>query len=187
MKLDVSTIEGFDKMTDAEKVAALMGMEVPDKVDMSLFVSKDIADKYATEAAELKKQMRTKMSEDEIKKAEEEARYKEIEEKYAELLKKETISTYTAKYLAMGYEQKLAADTAKALAEGNFEKVFANGEKAKAEMEKSIKADILRGTPKPGSFGGADGVTKSDIMKIKDSVERQKAIAENIELFGKEV
>ena len=169
MKLDVSTIEGFDKMTDAEKVAALMGMEVPDKVDMSLFVSKDIADKYATEAAELKKQMRTKMSEDEIKKAEEEARYKEIEEKYAELLKKETISTYTA------------------LAEGNFEKVFANGEKAKAEMEKSIKADILRGTPKPGSFGGADGVTKSDIMKIKDSVERQKAIAENIELFGKEV
>lgn len=36
----------------------------------------------------------------------------------------------------------------------------------------------------PGSGSGAGKMTKADIMKIKDTSERQKAIAENPELFG---
>lgn len=36
----------------------------------------------------------------------------------------------------------------------------------------------------PGSDSGAGKMTKADIMKIKDTSERQKAIAENPELFG---
>lgn len=36
----------------------------------------------------------------------------------------------------------------------------------------------------PGSDPGAGKMTKADIMKIKDTSERQKAIAENPELFG---
>lgn len=36
----------------------------------------------------------------------------------------------------------------------------------------------------PGSNSGAGKMTKADIMKIKDTSERQKAIAENPELFG---
>lgn len=36
----------------------------------------------------------------------------------------------------------------------------------------------------PGSDSGAGKMTKADIMKIKDTSERQKAITENPELFG---
>ena len=36
----------------------------------------------------------------------------------------------------------------------------------------------------PGGTGGGTGRTKEEIMKIEDTAERQKAIAENHELFG---
>ena len=62
--IDTSSIDGFDTMTPEEKVAALLEMDVPERVDMSLFVAKETADKYATEAANLKKQLKSKMSED---------------------------------------------------------------------------------------------------------------------------
>ena len=39
-------------------------------------------------------------------------------------------------------------------------------------------------TPKPPKNDGKGTVTKEDILKIKDTSERQKAIAENHELFG---
>lgn len=62
------------------------------------------------------------------------------------------------------------------------------------ELSKSIKeewADFITKTESkgaetatpPGSTGGKT-MTKDDIMKIKDASERQKAIAENHELFG---
>lgn len=62
------------------------------------------------------------------------------------------------------------------------------------ELTKSIKeewADFITKTESkgaetatpPGSTGGKT-MTKDDIMKIKDASERQKAIAENHELFG---
>lgn len=62
------------------------------------------------------------------------------------------------------------------------------------ELSKSIKeewADFITKTESkgaetatpPGSTGGKT-MTKDDIMKIKDASERQRAIAENHELFG---
>lgn len=38
--------------------------------------------------------------------------------------------------------------------------------------------------PAPTIKGGGGGMSKADILKIKDASERQKAIAENHELFG---
>lgn len=40
--------------------------------------------------------------------------------------------------------------------------------------------------PSTRSGGGGSGLTKSDILKIKDPVERQNMIAQNLRLFGKE-
>ena len=51
--IDTSTIEGFEGMSAEQKVEALLKAEIPEKVDLSLYVSKDTADKYATEAAEV--------------------------------------------------------------------------------------------------------------------------------------
>ena len=184
MKIDVSSITGFEGMSDAEKVKALMELDVPEKIDLSHYVLKEHADKYASEAAEWKKKFNSKLTDEEAKRAEEEAAKQELENKYNELLKRTTISDYKAKYLAMGYDEKLATETAQALAEGNVEKVFSNGEKFKSEMEKRIRIEILKDTPRPSSTNDGKPTTIEDISKIKDPSERQAAIAKNIELYG---
>ncbi len=60
--IDTSTIEGFDGMTADEKVTALLGLQIPDAVDMTGFVRKDVFDAKASEAANLTKQLRNKTS-----------------------------------------------------------------------------------------------------------------------------
>lgn len=61
--IDTSTIEGFDGMTADEKVTALLGLQIPDPVDLSGYVKKDVFDAKATEAASLAKQLKTKTTE----------------------------------------------------------------------------------------------------------------------------
>lgn len=61
--IDTSTIEGFDGMTADEKVTALLGLQIPDPVDLSGYVKKDVFDAKATEAASLTKQLRAKTTE----------------------------------------------------------------------------------------------------------------------------
>ena len=61
--IDTSTIEGFDGMTADEKVTALLGLQIPDAVDLSGYVAKSVFDTKATEAANLSKQLRAKTTE----------------------------------------------------------------------------------------------------------------------------
>ena len=61
--IDTSIIEGFDDMTADEKVTALLGFQIPDSVDLSGNVKKDVFDAKATEAASLAKQLKTKTTE----------------------------------------------------------------------------------------------------------------------------
>ena len=61
--IDTSTIEGFDSMTADEKVTALLGLQIPDPVDLSGYVKKDVFDAKAAEAASLTRQLRTKTTE----------------------------------------------------------------------------------------------------------------------------
>ena len=58
--IDTSMIEGFDGMTADEKVTALLGLQIPDPVDLSGYVKKDVFDAKATEASSLAKQLKTK-------------------------------------------------------------------------------------------------------------------------------
>ena len=50
-------------MTADEKVTALLGFQIPDPVDLSGYVKKDVFDAKATEAASLAKQLKTKTTE----------------------------------------------------------------------------------------------------------------------------
>lgn len=61
--IDTSTIEGFDDMTADEKVTALLGLQIPDVVDLSGYVAKSVFDTKATEAANLSKQLKAKTTE----------------------------------------------------------------------------------------------------------------------------
>ena len=169
--IDVSAIEGFADMTAEQKVDALTKFEIPEAVDMSKFVSKDVFDKKASEAASLSKQLKDKMSEDERSAAEKAENDKKILEELETLRRDKTIANYTTQYLSMGYSKELAEETAKAMADGDMEKVFANGVKHKEALEKDIKEKLMAGTPKPDGAGGNGG------GKDDSAVEKAKELA----------
>lgn len=185
-KIDTGKINGYAEMTAEQKLAALEAFEYEDGT-VEIERLKNATSKANSEAAEWKRKHNALLSDDEKRKAEEETKSRELEEKYNELLKRTTLSDYKAKYLAMGYDERLAADTASALVEGDMEKVFANGEKFRTDLEKKIRAEVLRSTPKPNTSSGDSGAwTREKIMAIKDHAERNAAWKEFLTTQGKE-
>ena len=168
--IDTSKIENFDTMTAEQKLEAVLKMEIPDEVDMSKFVSKEIFDRKASEASNLSKQLKEKMTDDEVKASESAKAIEEMKSELETLRKDKTISDYTAKYIAIGYDKDLAAETAKAMADGDMAKVFENGEKHKVALEKKIKEDLINSTHKPNGAGGDD-------KHVDSAVEKAKALA----------
>ena len=166
--IDTSKIENFDSMSVEQKLEAVLAAEIPDPVDLSKYVSKDVFDKKASEASALSKQLKEKMTDDEIKKAESDKALADMMAELETLRKDKTVSDYTAKYIALGYDKDLAADTAKAMAEGNMAKVFENGEKHRVAIEKKIKEDILNKTPKPDGSGGNDDKGDTAVDKARE-------------------
>ena len=55
----------------------------------------------------------------------------------------------------------------------------------KAAVQEEVKRQLKGTAPKTGTPGGASGMTKAQIMAIKDQAARQKAISENLSLFRK--
>lgn len=163
--IDTTTIEGFDKMTDAEKVAALTKYEIPEKQDDGKTVSKALFDKTASELAAAKKALRDKQTDEEkaaADRAEKEAADKaELESLKDRAEKAETalkVAQFKASYLAQGYEEKLAQETAEALAAGKTDVVLANSAKHAAALTDKIKAELMDKDRQPGGgIGGKDG------------------------------
>ena len=143
-------IENYENMTTEEKLAALEAYEP----DMSGFVSKAVFDKTASQAAAFKKQLREKMSEEEAKAAKDAEERAALEARVKELEHDKAVSGFVTSYLAMGYDEKLARATADALAKGDMETVFANQKIYGENMEKALRAELLKSTPRPA--GGGD-------------------------------
>jgi Asp-tRNA(Asn)/Glu-tRNA(Gln) amidotransferase A subunit family amidase len=174
MKIDVSTIEGFDTMTAEQKLEALMELEVPDKVDTSKMVSKELFDRKASELAEANKKLKSKMTEDEQKQAEiaeaAEAAAKEKEAllaRVAELEKNNTLREYTLGFSNLGFDEKLATETANLFEEKDSVKFFANMKKFLENYEKAIEKKLMDKTPGPGGNAGNSGDEDPAIKKAK--------------------
>ena len=136
-KIDISKIDGYADMTPEQKIAALEAFETEDP-DYSGYVKKDIFDKTASELAAKKKELNEKLTEDEQKKQ------KEQEER----------------------EEKLADATAEAMADGDTEKVFANQKKHLENVEKKVRAEALKDTPKPTPDGDSKTMTLEKLRKM---------------------
>ena len=151
-------------MTPEEKIAALESYDAEDNHDG--YIKKKLFDKTASELAEAKRQLRAKMSEDEVNKQKEQEERAELEAKYNALLRESNISKYKAKLLGLGYDEELADSTAEAMIDGNSEVVFANQQKHLISVEKKLKADILKNTPKPTGDGEAKSMTLEGLKKM---------------------
>lgn len=157
MKID---IENYAEMSPEEKIAALEANYA------SVAQHKANADKAASEAADYKKKLRERMTEDEakaVKAAEEQAALMaELETLRAEKL----VANYTNSYLSMGYEEKLAKSTAEALAKGDMDTVFKNQKTHADNREKALRTELLKGTPTPAAGKTDNGMTKEQFSKL---------------------
>lgn len=182
--IDTSVISGFESMSDADKVSALLKLDIPEKIDLSGYVEKKTFDAKASEAAELSKKLKGKLTEDEAAEAarlEElnalKAQMQEITEANQKLQQEKLEAGYKAKYLSMpGFDEKLAEETAKAMASGDMDKVFANQQKASAEHEKQVRAELTKQDPKPGGKGGP-GEEKSEAERMAETIGKRKSAA----------
>ena len=164
-KIDVTLIEGYNEMSVEDKLKALEGFQIPEP-DFSGYVKKEVFDKTASELADKKKQLREKMTEDEQKKQKEQGERDELQAKYDKLLRESEVAKNKAKLAALGYEESLADETAVAMVEGNLEKVFANQKKHLDAVEKRVRAEALRDTPKPGPDGNSKTMTIDTLRKM---------------------
>lgn len=169
-KIDISKIDGFDKMTPEEKITALQGFDFPDP-DYSGYVKKDLYDKAASDAASWKKKHNALLSEEEQKKQEADEKWADMEKELAGLRKEKTVSQYTAQLLKQGYDEALAASTAAAMESGDMGKVFANNQKFLDGYAKKIVADKLKKTPR-GADGGTGGAMTKDAFRKLSPAER---------------
>lgn len=182
-KVDVSKIEGYVSMTAEEKIAAIEAMDIPDP-DYSGYVKKELYDKTASDLSKLKKEHNSKLSEDEKKAQEREEELTALRDELAQIKLRETISTHKSEFLGMGYDDSLADETAKALANGDLKKVFENQRKFLESHDKSIKAELLKGTPTPPAGQTDSGMTKAKFKALSPS-ERHKYSVENPEDYKK--
>ena len=168
-KIDTSQIEGYAGMTAEEKLAALESFEIADP-DYTGYVKKEQFDKAAKDAADWKKKYNSKLSEDDQAAQAQKDLMEQMETELNALRYEKKVSDYTAKFAAAGYDAELAKSTAAALADGDMEKVFANQAKFQKAYEKSLRAELMKETPKPDGAGGSEDFdkvkTKEDFLKL---------------------
>lgn len=187
LKLDAETIETIIE-AHADTVKALK-----DKIKESDSKSEDY-DAIKTEYEAVKKELEAVKSGDWENKYNKE--HTEFEKLKADIIAKDELSAKQTAYkellLKAGISDKRADAIIKVTKLDDIEVVDGKIKDAKTVSEKiaeewsefiakTEKAGASTVTP-PTTSGG--GLTKEDIMKIKDASKRQKAIRENPELFG---
>lgn len=138
-----------EDMTLDDINAALAEKEFISKESLSEYVPKNIADKYATEAADYKKKWKAASSEQEQKQIEEAERQARIDEELKTLRRASKVSEYEKQHLALKYEEKDAKEIAEALYDGDMDTVFRLQKKHEEALQKAIKADLMKNMPTP--------------------------------------
>ena len=153
-------------MTIEEINSALEGIELPADNSAEIDRLKNALSNSNSEAANYKKQLKERMSAEEIKAKEDAEKWDELIKERDALLREKTLAGHKANYLALGYDEKLATETAEAMANGELDKVFANQKKHIESVEKKIREDVLKDTPKPEGGNGSDEITKEKFSKM---------------------
>ena len=134
-------------MTEEEISTALEAVSSGNEAEINKL--KSALSKANSEAADYKKQLRTKQSDDEAAAAMQKEEHEKLIQENTELKKSISISEKKAKLIGMGYDEKLAHETATAMVDGDMDTVMANQSKYLEAQKKTIQADHMRSTPRP--------------------------------------
>lgn len=167
MKLKDLLKDAYKEGITVEEIeSALADVEIPTDNSAEIERLKAALSKSNSENAEWKKKHREALSEEERKAQEMADRLKQLEEQNAQLVRESNVSKHKAKFLGMGYEDALANDAAVAMADGDMEKLFSYQQKHQEAFEKKIRADALKGTPKPVPDKGDGAMTLEKLRKM---------------------
>lgn len=134
-------------MTNDEIVEALADVSLPQDNSDELKRYKDAVSKANSEAADYKRKLKEKMSEEEKKSTEEAERFAKLEAENKELNKRILVSDYTSKFIASGMDEATAKKSAEAAFSGDFDTVIANFNAQIASVKETVKAELLNSTP----------------------------------------
>lgn len=142
---------------------------------------KSANDKLSKESAEWKRQQRASMTAEEQKNAEIEERIKELTER-AELAEKENNHNKAIAAYKNISDGNVVETLIGAISDADHEAIAKIIESEVSKAVKVAQAEWLKTRPSVNNGSGVS-MTKEEIMAIKDSGERQRAIAQNLELF----
>lgn len=148
-------------MTEEEISAALETIGQGNDAELNRL--KSALSKANSEAADYKKQLRTKQTDDEAAAAAQKEEQEKLVKENADLKRSIALADRKAKLLTMGYDETLATETATAMVDGDMDKVLANQTKYLEVQKKNIQADAMRKTPRPAA--GDDGNGTMDYAK----------------------
>ena len=164
MKLKDLLKDAYQEGMSVEDITkALEDIELPNDGSEEIERLKNALSKSNSEAADYKKQLRERLTAEELKAKEDAEKWEQIEKERDALLREKTVSTNKAKLLGLGYEESLANETAEAMVNGELDKVFANQKKHLDNLEKKIRSEILKDTPKPDGGSSSDTMTKEKL------------------------
>lgn len=183
MAFDWTKVEGYDESMSAdEKLALLEKIEepkpeakkeepAPAPKPIGSQVSKQQYDKVSSELAALKKQLRSKMTEDEQREADRLATEEAMKSELAELRREKQLSTHKASYLSLGFDEELADLAATAMTDGDSDAVFAAMKKHMTNYEKTLRAQILKESPVPpaGDNPSEEAKKKKELNELRAS------------------
>lgn len=155
------------------------------KAEMEEIISKRVArEKKATEKAVAQAEKLAKMNEEEKREFE----FQELQRELEEFKKKDAYYGLSQEASKMLKEEGIQADedilkfVVKDDADETKNSVSAFVDLINRKVEEGVK-DALAGNSPKVNTGSNESLTKDDIMKIKDTKKRIKAISENEELF----
>lgn len=170
-------------MTFEEVETALNGKNLAD-LSGGQYVSVSKYNALVTERDDFKSKYNSTLTE--AQKAEQEAL--EREERYKAIEKENAINRYSKKLAPTIKDETIREELATLMAEGKFDDAIDKQNTylatEKAELEKSIKDDLMKKNPSSNPQSStATYKSKEEILAIKDTATRQKAIADNLNLF----
>lgn len=153
-------------MTPEEMIAALREIPLPEDRTAEVERLSAALTKSNSEAAEYKRRLRARLTEEEAARQKEKEDRESLQRELEALRRESAVSKRKAKLTALGYDEALAEDTAEAFADGQTDRVLANMKKHLDAFEKKLRADVLKGTPRPVPDGKSTGMTVDAFRKL---------------------
>lgn len=170
-KIDTSLIEGYETMSEAEKITALLSLEIPEVPDMTGYVDKKVYDKTASELADTKKKLRDRMTAGEQADVAMKEELRLAQESRDAAQKELSILKTASEYIKLGYSPDMARSASEALCGGDTMKLFEIQKQFNDERDRKMKEQLERQLTPSGSFTPPN--------EDDPSVKLAKALAQN--------